>query len=72
MKIILFLCRAVLFSAVLGTSLLILSAASFAATFTATHTNDAGAGSLRQTIENANSNAGTDDIVFALGLTGTV
>src|SRR5436309_1781274 len=35
-----------------------------AATFTVTNTNDSGAGSLRQTILDANANAGTDTISF--------
>ncbi|MDH5727130.1 MAG: DUF4347 domain-containing protein, partial [Nitrospira sp.] len=34
------------------------------ATYTVTNTNDAGAGSLRQAITNANANGGTDTIVF--------
>jgi hypothetical protein len=41
-----------------------------AATFTVTTTADAGAGSLRQAILNANALAGTDNIVFNIG-TGT-
>lgn len=39
----------------------------FAATFTVTNTNDAGAGSFRQAILDANGNAGRDDIVFSSG-----
>ena len=35
-----------------------------AATFTVTNTNDAGAGSLRQAMINANAMAGADFIVF--------
>lgn len=35
-----------------------------AATFTVTNTNDSGEGSLRQAITNANSNPGTDAIIF--------
>ena len=38
----------------------------FAATFTVTNTNDAGPGSLRQAILDANANPGADDIVFAI------
>ena len=72
MKTILSLRGAVFFSAVLVISLFILSATSFAATFTVTNTNDALVGSLRQAIENANNNAGPDDIVFAFGVTGTI
>ena len=37
-----------------------------AVTFTVTNTNDAGAGSLRQAILDANASAGADDIVFAI------
>ncbi|WNM63856.1 DUF4347 domain-containing protein [Candidatus Nitrospira neomarina] len=36
------------------------------ATYTVTNTNDAGAGSLRQAITDANANAGTDSIAFAI------
>jgi hypothetical protein len=44
-----------------------------AATFTVSNLNDEGAGSLRQAIKDANSNgAGSDDIVFASGLSGTI
>ena len=39
-----------------------------AATFTATNTNDSGAGSLRQAILDANANPGLDTITF--GITG--
>jgi hypothetical protein len=35
-----------------------------AATFTVTSTNDSGAGSLRQAIDDANNNAGLDNIKF--------
>jgi uncharacterized repeat protein (TIGR01451 family) len=41
-------------------------------TFTVTNLNDAGAGSLRQAIINANTMAGADAIVFQPGLTGTI
>src|SRR3954471_11295944 len=44
-----------------------------AATITVTNLNDTGAGSLRQAILDANRNgAGSDDIVFASGLSGTI
>jgi predicted outer membrane repeat protein len=44
-----------------------------AATLTVTNLNDSGAGSLRQAILDANHNgAGSDDIVFASGLSGTI
>ena len=39
-------------------------------TFSVTNTNDAGAGSLRQAIQNANSNPGPDAISFAIPGTG--
>jgi hypothetical protein len=42
------------------------------ATFTVTNTNDAGAGSLRQAIVDANASAAADTIVFQAGLTGTI
>lgn len=42
------------------------------AVFTVTNLSDAGAGSLRQAILNANAAAGVDDVVFAAGLTGTI
>jgi parallel beta-helix repeat protein len=38
----------------------------FAATFTITNTNDSGAGSLRQSILDANATAGTDTIAFSI------
>jgi hypothetical protein len=44
-----------------------------AATFTVSNLNDSGAGSLRQGILDANQNGGgSDDIVFASGLSGTI
>lgn len=43
---------------------LVLGSASFAATYTVTTTGDAGAGSLRQAIDDANTNAGRDTIGF--------
>lgn len=42
----------------------------FAATFTVTSTADAGAGTLRSALTNANTNPGTDLIVFNLGGAG--
>lgn len=41
-------------------------------TFTVTNLDDAGPGSLRQAIEDAEANAGADDIVFDPGLSGTL
>ena len=42
------------------------------ATYVVTNTNDAGTGSLRQAIVNANANAGADTINFNIPGTGTV
>ena len=43
-----------------------------AATFTVTNLADAGTGSLRQAIDDANGAAGADNIVFQAGLSGTI
>ena len=43
-----------------------------AATITVTNLNDTGDGSLRQALTTANTDPGSDDIVFASGLTGTI
>jgi hypothetical protein len=52
--------------AVLLLALALLAATLAAATFTVTNTADAGAGSLRQAILDANANAGLDTIAFAI------
>jgi hypothetical protein len=41
-------------------------------TFTVTNTNDAGAGSLRQALIDANFNAGADTVVFDAAVSGTI
>lgn len=43
-----------------------------AATFTVTNRNDAGIGSLRQAVLEANANPGTDEVVFDSSVTGTI
>jgi predicted outer membrane repeat protein len=43
-----------------------------ATTYTVTNTADSGAGSLRQALDDANSNAGADIIVFDAGSAGTI
>ena len=50
--------------------LLACPAAALAATFTVTTTDDAGAGSLRQAVLDANATAGSDDILFNRGSPG--
>ena len=75
MKNILSLSKLSLFSAVLVTTLFLLSTTSFAVIFTVTNLDDSGAGSLRQAIFDANhplSSPGPDEIVFDVGLTGTI
>jgi hypothetical protein len=49
---------------------LLQAASAAAATFTVTNTNDSGAGSLREAINQSNSNAGTDTIAFNVSGTG--
>jgi IPT/TIG domain/S-layer homology domain len=53
-------------SGLVGAGLLAVSFPLAAATFTVTNTNDSGAGSLRQAINDANDNAGADTIDFAI------
>lgn len=55
-----------------ATTGLALAPAAGAQTFTVTNTDDAGAGSLRQAILDANANAGSDTITFAPEVTGTI
>ncbi|MEG0975272.1 MAG: IPTL-CTERM sorting domain-containing protein [Comamonas sp.] len=43
-----------------------------AANYTVTNLNDAGPGSLRQALADANANSGADTIEFAVGLNGTI
>ena len=43
-----------------------------ATTYTVTNTNDSGAGSLRQALDDANNNAGADIIVFDASASGTI
>ena len=47
-------------------------ALSLAATFTVTNTNDAGPGSLRQAVLDANALSGADEILFDSSVTGTL
>jgi hypothetical protein len=53
-------------------STLLYAGAAWAAPFTVTNTNDSGPGSLREAIEQANANAGADEIAFADGVSGTI
>ncbi len=62
-------------TAALGATAMLLAggaAPAGANTFTVTTTNDAGAGSLRQAIIDANNNAGADIITFDPAVTGTI
>src|SRR5688572_14526903 len=58
-------------AAVLGTALFAGPSAR-AATFTVQNTNDAGAGSLRDAISQANLAGGPDTVVFNSNVTGTI
>lgn len=63
------------FSVVAGSLAVIIAASATraqAATFTVSNVNDAGAGSLRDAITQANATAGADQIVFQAGLNGTI
>ena len=48
------------------------AATAHGATFTVTNLNDAGAGSLRQAVIDANAAPGADTIIFDAGVTGTI
>lgn len=57
----------ILFSRMVATAILLAASPAIAATFTVTNTEDAGAGSLRKAVDDANSAAGSDNtIVFDL------
>lgn len=56
----------------LGAALAAVPAATQAATFTVMNTNDAGAGSLRQAVIDANTAVGPDIVNFAAAVTGTI
>lgn len=56
----------------LGAAVAAASPLAGAATFTVTHLNDAGAGSLRDAIAQANAAAGADTIAFQAGVSGTL
>ena len=56
----------------LGAAVAAASPLAGAATFTVTNLNDAGAGSLRDAILQANAAAGADTVQFAANLTGTI
>lgn len=58
-------------AAALGTTIALAPAAD-AATFQVSNLNDAGPGSLRDAITQANAAAGADTVTFAPGLTGTI
>ena len=61
-----------LLAATVGAGLMLTASPASAATFTVTNLNDAGAGSLRQAILDANA-VPTDDVIeFAPGLSGTI
>jgi hypothetical protein len=53
-------------------AVLAVSVAGYASTYTVVNTEDAGAGSLRQAIIEANSHAGPDTIIFDIPKTGTL
>ena len=55
-----------------GTAALIAASPAGASTFSVLNANDAGAGSLRQAVLDANANAGADTITFDPSLAGTI
>ena len=56
-----------------GAALLVApSVGATASTFTVTNTDDAGSGSLRQALIDANNNAGADTVVFDAAVSGTI
>ncbi|HEV7669438.1 MAG TPA: IPTL-CTERM sorting domain-containing protein [Thermoanaerobaculia bacterium] len=56
----------------LALAFLVSASGAAAATFTVTNLFDAGPGSLRQAVLNANAAAGPDEVAFAPGLSGTI
>jgi hypothetical protein len=63
---------ALLVLALLAASVMMLARPAQAANFAVTNTNDAGAGSLRQAISDANTTLGADTINFELGSAATI
>lgn len=59
-------------AALVAGALGVLASPAHAATYTVTSLSDAGVGSLRQAIIDANANPGADTIAFASGVTGTI
>ena len=64
-----FTVRAVLVAALM-LGMVALASPAWAETFTVTNTNDAGDGSLRQAMEQANTHSGEDKIIFSQSLSG--
>jgi hypothetical protein len=72
MKNIFYSPRTILLFSVLVTLFILSAVTSSAQPFEVTNLDDAGAGSLRQAIIDANNNPGPDVITFQAGLTGTI